>query len=69
MRITTKYLELAKRSEIISFNDPDLGFERVIWISRWPRWIIIDGVDILLFLNSFNLFAESILVLLSLLQC
>ena len=39
MRITPKYLELAKRSEIISFNDPDLGFERVIWISRWPRRI------------------------------
>ena len=58
MRITPKYLELAKRSEIISPNDADLGFERVIWISRWPIDVSIDGVEILLFLNSVNLFAE-----------
>ena len=36
-----------------------LGFEWAIWISRWPRRRI-NEVDIALFLNSLDIFAESI---------
>ena len=43
-----------------------LGVEKAIWISRRPKRI--DGVDIPLFFNSLDIFAKSILVLLSLLQ-
>ena len=47
----------------------DVGiWKRAIWISRRPRRINIDGVDIPLFLNSLDIFAESMLVLLNLLQ-
>ena len=45
-----------------------LGFQRAIWISRWPRHINIDGVENLLFFNSLDNFAGSILVLLRLSQ-
>ena len=34
-------------------------WERTIWISRRPRCINIDGVDIPPFLNSLDIFAET----------
>ena len=38
----------------------DVGiWKRTIWISRWPRRINIDGVDIPPFLNSLDIFAET----------
>ena len=45
-----------------------LGFEGVISISRWPRSISNDGLGIVLSLNSLDILAKSILVLLNLLQ-
>ena len=44
-----------------------LECQRVIWISRRPR-CINDGVEMLPYLNSLDIFAESVLVLLRLLQ-
>ena len=38
----------------------DVGiWKRAIWISRRPRHINIDGVDIPPFLNSLDIFAET----------
>ena len=38
----------------------DVGiWKRTIWISRRPRCINIDGVDIPPFLNSLDIFAET----------
>ena len=38
----------------------DVGiWKRTIWISRRPRHINIDGVDIPPFLNSLDIFAET----------
>ena len=38
----------------------DIGiWKRTIWISRWPRCINVVGVDIPLFLNSLDSFAET----------
>ena len=38
----------------------DVGiWKRAIWISRQPRHINIDGVDIPPFLNSLDIFAET----------
>ena len=38
----------------------DVGiWKRTIWISRQPRHIKIDGVDIPPFLNSLDIFAET----------
>ena len=38
----------------------DVGiWKRAIWISRQPRRINIDGVDIPPFLNSLDIFAET----------
>ena len=38
----------------------DVGiWKRMIWISRQPRRINIDGVDIPPFLNSLDIFAET----------
>ena len=45
-----------------------LVFERAIYILRRPRRINLWSIDIPLFLNSLDIFAESILVLWSLLQ-
>ena len=38
-----------------------LRFERVIWISGWPRRFKIGGSDILLLLSAVDIFSESIL--------
>ena len=51
-----------------------LQFERTIWISRWPIYInnlllmewILSYIDTCI--NSLDIFAESLVVLLSLLQ-
>ena len=45
-----------------------LGFEKERYGSLDSLDVSIDGVDISLFLNSLDIFAESMLVLLSLLQ-
>ena len=45
-----------------------LGFERAIWISSSLDLLIDGRVDIALFQNSFDIFAASILVLLSLIK-
>ena len=41
-------------------SNMDVGiWKRTIWISREPRCINIDGVDIPPFLNSLDIFAET----------
>ena len=40
-------------------SDIDVGFERAIWIWVDDLDVSNDGVDIPLFLNSFDIFAEN----------